>query len=503
MRRARVWMLILVLCAFVLPLVTIPAATPAALAAQQRPTPTPPPCTVTVKGPKQVSVGNSIPFYAEVTHSGNANLTFTWSVNPKSIGFQDYGDQITTNSVNQPGQVTANVRLSGGPCEGKSDTSDPVEVTGGAAVNLIGQCKGREPLEKCQQVQDQFVAGLLKDPNTKGRIVYHEQVAQPIVGQPRAEHVANTLLSAEMPVEMIRLRISFESQQPARPENLTPVPASPAESQKGPALKLAESVRDFLLRSGIPTTRIILEEGIPWPEYGVELFILRPGPVVGGPVAPVPPGPVEVSWEVLPQTVVGDNFGGRVRKNFYAVNVVIANRSGYDLQVDAIGFTPSSPATPSQPITPTVGHKLIRGTILRDQHVGLRGRVLGTIRATGGLLTGAAAFVRNDRPRANFGQIVNIISNPLEMGFEMLFPDETIEHLGRLEDNAFRAGAGGGLIMAKDESTQTIVFVPKESLGLGKGERADLGAVRKKLGTLIVMGRPIQRLSPIAIPAGP
>jgi hypothetical protein len=86
------------------------------------------------------------------------------------------------------------------------------------------------------------------------------------------------------------------------------------------------------------------------------------------------------------------------------------------------------------------------------------------------------------------------------MGFEMLFPDETVEHLSRLEDNAFRAG---GLIMAKDESAQTIVFIPKESLGLGKSERADLGAVKKKLGMLIVSGRPIQRLNPIAVPVGP
>jgi hypothetical protein len=61
---------------------------------------------------------------------------------------------------------------------------------------------------------------------------------------------------------------------------------------------------------------------------------------------PLPPGPlppglkpqVDIMWGVVPQRIVKDNFGTRVGKLFYCIEVVIGNNTGYDLQIASVGF---------------------------------------------------------------------------------------------------------------------------------------------------------------------
>ena len=59
------------------------------------------------------------------------------------------------------------------------------------------------------------------------------------------------------------------------------------------------------------------------------------------PPGPIPPGlkpEVDIMWGVVPQKVVKDNFGRRVGQNFYCIEVVIGNNSGYALQIASVGF---------------------------------------------------------------------------------------------------------------------------------------------------------------------
>jgi hypothetical protein len=59
------------------------------------------------------------------------------------------------------------------------------------------------------------------------------------------------------------------------------------------------------------------------------------------PPGPIPPGmrpQVDIMWAVVPQRIVKDNFGTRVGKLFYCVEVVIGNNTGYDLQIAAVAF---------------------------------------------------------------------------------------------------------------------------------------------------------------------
>ncbi len=61
----------------------------------------------------------------------------------------------------------------------------------------------------------------------------------------------------------------------------------------------------------------------------------------GLPRGPIPPGlkpQVDIMWAVVPQRIVSDNFGSRVAKLFYCIEVVIGNNTGYDLQIASVGF---------------------------------------------------------------------------------------------------------------------------------------------------------------------
>jgi len=63
--------------------------------------------------------------------------------------------------------------------------------------------------------------------------------------------------------------------------------------------------------------------------------------VIVAPPGPIPPGmepQVDIMWTMVPQNIVKDNYGQRIGKNFYCIEVVIGNNSGYDLQVASVGF---------------------------------------------------------------------------------------------------------------------------------------------------------------------
>lgn len=56
---------------------------------------------------------------------------------------------------------------------------------------------------------------------------------------------------------------------------------------------------------------------------------------------PIPPGidpQVDIMWGVVPSNIVKDNFGGKVDKRFYCIELVIGNNSGFSLQIAAVGF---------------------------------------------------------------------------------------------------------------------------------------------------------------------
>lgn len=307
---------------------------------------------------------------------------------------------------------------------------------------------------------------------------------------------------------------------------------------------------------------------------------------------PTPPGPlvpgldpqVDVMWSVVPQSVAKDNFGQRVGKLFYCIEVVIGNDTGYDLQIAAVGFqlgptgqhaetvmktskrvaetmqtvqdeslelalskvpeecrrdakgdstaflrcvtakTQSAieevaasqaqvvaslqnqrdflatlpPNNPKSRL-PTTSYRMARGSIEHGQFWNLRDTSLRIVKALGPLLTGFTPYFHNLNRQRNFAEGINILSNPFEKGIELVFPDETIQQLQRLDEQTLR----DGMIIQNNRQIRTRAFIPKDVLRLRKPYRDDPMAVMMALGKLHIIGDLIEYKNRISVTSNP
>jgi hypothetical protein len=211
-----------------------------------------------------------------------------------------------------------------------------------------------------------------------------------------------------------------------------------------------------------------------------------------GPTPPGLPPQVDVMWGVIPKNIVKDNFGHEIANNYYCIQVAIGNNSGYDLQIVSLGFDgPALKAGNRPTIVPTAGYPIARGSLERGQETGLRNYLLRGIKGFGPILTGFTPFFIASRARANYSTGVDIFSNPLEKGYELVIPDLTLSQLNRLEAQMLR----DGLILSNNSQRTTVVFFPRAylfSVLPKKKDRDDINIVRAKLGELVLEGVPVE-----------
>lgn len=233
--------------------------------------------------------------------------------------------------------------------------------------------------------------------------------------------------------------------------------------------------------------------------------------IVAGIPGPIPPGlekpQVDLLWSVLPDKLVDDAFGERVRKRYYGIEVVIGNNSGYDLQIASVGFNLSrdvinrlqleTGAAAWENRLSASGYRLVRAAIEKTQEIGKRNRAIFLLETAAGIGTGGIPFFRNATPRANYSTIVSIFSNPLLTGLKLIFPDRTISQFTRLDDLALRSD----FIISNNTQVRRVVFFPKEILcdyfklvdPKMKCDNPSSLAVMKALGELVLVGQQIIR----------
>lgn len=300
---------------------------------------------------------------------------------------------------------------------------------------------------------------------------------------------------------------------------------------------------------------------------------------------PIPPGltpQVDVMWSVIPEKIVGQNFGRTIEKNYYCVELVIGNNTGYSLQIVSVGFeVPLSDADliaaagktsnganigtgphkrpPPQnktgdkdyggrgngdsqlPISantrfvklPNSSYRLTRGSLESRHLLYPRTLVLSTITALGPIFTGFTPYFHNVNHRGNFTEAINIFSNPLEKGLELVWPDPRDAQRNRFDDQILR----DGMILANNLTTRSMVFFPKtllrpyldvtavELLCRERGSGTDFTeckrsiqrefdatysawknnprAVMDRLGKLILVGDVIEATNRITVTSGP
>jgi hypothetical protein len=206
-----------------------------------------------------------------------------------------------------------------------------------------------------------------------------------------------------------------------------------------------------------------------------------PFEVIAKAAGPIPPGlqpTVDVAWSVVPRRIASDNFGGRITKLYYPIQVVIGNNSGYDLQLASIQFDLGS-VLPDLNV-PTDSYYMVRSSLQREQLVGVRNTTVNVIKAIGPILTGAAVFYTGTslaglHHKTHFLGITDIFSNPFEKGVEAVFPDMTVQQLINLDNHTLR----DGLIIANNTQIRSIVFVNKDLLMQAARSARKLGSSSK------------------------
>lgn len=244
-----------------------------------------------------------------------------------------------------------------------------------------------------------------------------------------------------------------------------------------------------------------------------------------GPIPPGLPPTVDVAWQVLPRRISGDNFGARITKLYFPIEIVIGNNSGYDLQIASVQFT--LPKGKLNTNIPSDSYYTVRSSLVKEQLIGARNSTLNIIKAAGPILTGSAVFFNGASLAALhhknvFEGITGIFSNPLEKGLEMMIPDQTVQQLINLDNHTLR----DGLIIPNNTQIRSIVFVNRDLLQrssaiLGNSEKGptakqlgsvgvkhdyDQIAIMKQLGELELVGKSIvyiNRISLTSNPSGP
>jgi hypothetical protein len=186
-----------------------------------------------------------------------------------------------------------------------------------------------------------------------------------------------------------------------------------------------------------------------------EVLTLHVSSVERGPIPPGLDEQVDIFWKVLPRHVTSHSFGRAFTDLHFAIEVVIGNDSGYDLQIAAIGFEPPVPL--DAPI-PTDAYNITRATLEREQQTGRRALIVNSIKALGPILTASGVFFKSAGASSTWKDSVGVFSNPLEKGLELVYPDKTVRQLIALDNRSLR----DSVIVSNNISQRILVFISRE-----------------------------------------
>lgn len=243
---------------------------------------------------------------------------------------------------------------------------------------------------------------------------------------------------------------------------------------------------------------------------GVVNVRLADAPLARGPIPPGIDPQVDIMWAVMPQNITHDNFGGKIKKQYYGIEVVIGNDSGYDLELASVGFDLSAGELRKEGLVssriPTSGYRVARASLQRRQQLSLRNMTLNIIKALGPVLTGFTPLFHNVNHTNNFSEGINILSNPIEKGFELVWPDLTLGQLANLEDQSLRDNAITRTVVKNNTQVRFVVFVPKNLISDpetdGKWRDKPL-EVMKRLGRMILIGDQVEHINRVRVVSSP
>ena len=193
-------------------------------------------------------------------------------------------------------------------------------------------------------------------------------------------------------------------------------------------------------------------------------------------------------WELIPDEILGDNFGRSIKQNYFGIEVTIQNHSGSDIALAGLMFERS--VNKELVLSPVSSYPTVKGSLSRRKLTHPRALTLGIVDAVGSLMTGFVPFFHNDTHKANYSSFIDIISNPLAKGLASAWKDAYPDEVARFDQDVLKDDKN----IANGTTFKTKIFFPKRLLFEDKDpKRNDPAEVRKALGQLIVMGFKFQR----------
>lgn len=241
------------------------------------------------------------------------------------------------------------------------------------------------------------------------------------------------------------------------------------------------------------------------------LIELVPFQIVASIPGPIPPGlvpQVDVQWHVVDPNVTEDNFGHRIRKLFYCVQVTIGNNSGYDLQLSTIGFTANQETNPAFANT---DYALVRGSLDWGQKTNWWSLVTLGLEAAGPVLSATLPLVANAAKRGERAQLIGLLT-PFATAMAFIYPYQNSfsAQSKLLDDTSLRAGY---VIHNNQQAVPVYVFVAKTNVpGYNSSTQcsatvtsgckcgnSDLNCIKANLGKLVIIGESILYLNRISV----
>lgn len=232
-----------------------------------------------------------------------------------------------------------------------------------------------------------------------------------------------------------------------------------------------------------------------------------------------PPGladQTDILWKVLPQKATSDSFGRAFTKRYFAIEVVIGNNAGYDLQIASIGFKPPSDKLDAP--LPSDAYNVGRSTLVREQEVGRRALIVNSVKTIGTLMAAGSAFFFYTGAKARWDGATAMFAGPFEKGLELVWADKTIRHLQSLDNRALR----DSVIIPNNTSQRILVFMSREIVECRSGEKKEGCAdnpqanerlnyrlqfnpetVMRRMGELVIVGRTITYLNRVRVVSTP
>ena len=224
---------------------------------------------------------------------------------------------------------------------------------------------------------------------------------------------------------------------------------------------------------------------------------------------PTPPGlgqKVDIMWKILPRLQVSDSYGKKVADQYFAVELMVGNNSGYGLLIESIGFLAKGKTAAATP-WPNDAYSITRSTIEREQQVGTRAIVLNSITGAAGLAAGMSGFFVREDHLAQFGVFLGL-TNPLLEGFRLVWPDKTVRHLVALDTRIFR----GSMIVKHNESKSIFTFISREMVECRRhcdtmqggrlkfaGKAFNPVQIMEELGQVVLVGHEIDYINRVRV----